>query len=104
LRRHCRPGVKTLPGTAVLYRQTVDLSKALDQFGSDSIVKAGLSRLTQATGSLKKPLQFLAPVQSTCNYATLFLRNPRVRCPTTLAPARCCASCWVAIDNDIVRR
>jgi virulence factor Mce-like protein len=95
-------GVKNLPGTAVLYRQTVALSRALDQFGSDSIVKAGLSRLTQATGSLKKPLQFLAPVQSTCNYATLFLRNLASSLSDSVGTGTVLRFVLVAIDNDIV--
>ena len=64
--------------------------------------KAGLSRLTQATGSLKKPLQFLTPVQSTCNYATLFLRNLASSLSDNVGTGTVLRFVLVAIDNDIV--
>ncbi|MGE5617511.1 MAG: hypothetical protein ACM3UX_01090, partial [Candidatus Woesearchaeota archaeon] len=35
----------------------------------------GLDRLTLTASSLRSPLAFLAPVQATCNYITLSLRN-----------------------------
>jgi len=38
-------------------------------------VQKGLSRLTLTASSLRAPLEFLTPVQSSCNYVTLFLRN-----------------------------
>jgi hypothetical protein len=38
-------------------------------------VKQGLGRLSLTLRDLKRPLAFLTPVQSTCNYVTLFLRN-----------------------------
>ncbi len=95
-------GVKTLPGVPHFAQQTVGLANSLDQFGSDSTVKAGLSRLSLATGSLIQPLQFLTPVQSTCNYITLFLRNLASSLSDSVGTGTVLRFVIVAIDNDIV--
>jgi ABC-type transporter Mla subunit MlaD len=95
-------GVKNLPGTAQLDRQTVGLAKSLDQFGADSTVKAGISRLSLATSSLTEPLQFLAPAQTTCNYMTLFLRNLSSSLSDSVGTGTVLRFVIVAIDNDIV--
>lgn len=68
-------GKRTLPATEPLDRQTVALAKRLQTYSADPAVQQGLDRLAQTAGDLRKPLAFLAPVQSTCNYVTLFLRN-----------------------------
>jgi ABC-type transporter Mla subunit MlaD len=94
-------GVRSLPGTARLDQQVVGLSRALDQFGADSTVKAGLSRFAQATSSLQQPLGFLAPVQSTCNYMTLFLRNLASSLSDNVGTGTVLRFVLVAIDNDI---
>jgi virulence factor Mce-like protein len=68
-------GARTLPGTASLDSETVALSKRLASFGENPAVKGGLGRLSLTARTLKDPLAFLAPVQSSCNYVTLFLSN-----------------------------
>jgi ABC-type transporter Mla subunit MlaD len=97
-----RAGVQTLPGTSRFDQQTIALAKSLDEFGTDSTVKAGLSRFAQTAGSLTKPLQFLAPVQSTCNYMTLFLRNLSSSLSDSVGTGTVLRFVLVAIDNDIV--
>ncbi|MGH2835446.1 MAG: MlaD family protein [Solirubrobacteraceae bacterium] len=96
-----RAGVRTLPGTSRFDQQTVALANALHEFGSDSTVKAGLSRLALATGSLTKPLQFLTPAQSTCNYMTLLLRNLASSLSDNIGTGTVLRFVLVAIDNDI---
>jgi ABC-type transporter Mla subunit MlaD len=68
-------GTRTLPGTAALDKRTVALSKQAAAFGENPAVQGGLDRLTLTFSSLRSPLEFLTPVQATCNYVTLFLRN-----------------------------
>jgi ABC-type transporter Mla subunit MlaD len=68
-------GAKTLPGTIVLDQRLASLSKTLGSYSQNPGVTGGYARLTQTVSSLRPPLNFLTPVQSTCNYATLFLRN-----------------------------
>ncbi|HLI59981.1 MAG TPA: MlaD family protein [Solirubrobacteraceae bacterium] len=70
-----RTGARTLPPTASLDRETVRLARRLASYSGSPAVRGGLGRLTLATRDLKQPLAFLAPVQATCNYVTLFLRN-----------------------------
>jgi ABC-type transporter Mla subunit MlaD len=96
-----RAGIKNLPGTARLDRQTIDLSKALDQFGADSTVQSGLSRLTLASNSLAKPLLSLTPTQNRCNYITLFLRNLASSLSDNVGTGTVLRIVLVAIDNDI---
>jgi phospholipid/cholesterol/gamma-HCH transport system substrate-binding protein len=68
-------GTKNLPGTAALDTRLVTLSKSLATYGQTPAVQQGLDRLTLFASSLRPPLAFLTPVQSSCNYVTLFLRN-----------------------------
>ena len=68
-------GTKNLPGTAALDTRLVTLSNTLAGYSANPAVQQGLDRLTQFASSLRPPLAFLTPVQSSCNYATLFLRN-----------------------------
>jgi ABC-type transporter Mla subunit MlaD len=96
-----RAGVRTLPGTSRLDQQTIQLAQSLHEFGSDATVQAGLSRLAGATASLTQPLQFLAPVQTTCNYMTLFLRNLASSLSDNIGTGTVLRFVLVAIDNGI---
>jgi virulence factor Mce-like protein len=91
--RELRPGVATLPhsapiladafeaGTDVLPRtrtlnaDLADTFQTLASFSEDPLVRAGVNQLTRLSSSLRPTLNFLTPVQTTCNYATLFFRN-----------------------------
>jgi ABC-type transporter Mla subunit MlaD len=68
-------GIRNLPGTAGLDAQLATLARHLEHFGRNPTVTSGLARLILLVRSLKSPLGFLTPVQSSCNYVTLFLRN-----------------------------
>jgi ABC-type transporter Mla subunit MlaD len=68
-------GTRNLPGTAALDRRTITLSKNTASYAQNPSVQQGLDRLTLTLSRLGPPLAFLTPVQSTCNYVTLFLRN-----------------------------
>ena len=50
-------------------------SRPLADFSEDPLVRGGVNQLTRLSSSLKPTLAFLTPVQTTCNYATLFFRN-----------------------------
>jgi virulence factor Mce-like protein len=68
-------GTRTLPPTAGLDKRTVALSKSVAKYSATPAVQQGLDRLTLTASSLKSPLAFLTPVQASCNYVMLFLRN-----------------------------
>jgi ABC-type transporter Mla subunit MlaD len=68
-------GTRTLPGTTKLDARLLSLAKHLQAYGQTPTVTAGLNRLTLTAKNLRSPLSYLAPVQSSCNYVTLFLRN-----------------------------
>jgi ABC-type transporter Mla subunit MlaD len=68
-------GARNLPGTAALDQRLVSLSEHLEAYGQTPAVQQGLDRLTLTAFSLRAPLAFLTPVQASCNYVTLFLRN-----------------------------
>ena len=68
-------GKRTLPPTSALDHQTVLLAQKLRSFSANPHVEGGLQRLTTTAHDLRQPLAFLAPVQATCNYASLFLSN-----------------------------
>jgi ABC-type transporter Mla subunit MlaD len=68
-------GTRNLPGTAALDQRTVNLSQSTGSYAQNPSVQQGLDRLTLTLSRLGPPLAFLTPVQSTCNYVTLFLRN-----------------------------
>ncbi len=68
-------GARNLPGTTTLDAQLLSLAQHLESYGQIPAVNAGLDRLTLTASSLRSPLAFLTPVQSSCNYVTLFLRN-----------------------------
>lgn len=68
-------GARNLPGTAALDQRLVSLSQHLNNYGQTPAVQQGLDRLTLFAQTLRAPLAFLTPVQASCNYVTLFLRN-----------------------------
>jgi ABC-type transporter Mla subunit MlaD len=68
-------GARNLPGSEKLDQRLLTLSQTLEHFGQNPTVQQGLNRLTVTAHSLRSPLAFLTPAQSTCNYVTLFLRN-----------------------------
>jgi ABC-type transporter Mla subunit MlaD len=68
-------GTRNLPGTKALDARLLSLSQRLGRYAQTPAVKGGLDRLTQTAKSLRSPLAFLTPMQSTCNYVSLFLRN-----------------------------
>jgi ABC-type transporter Mla subunit MlaD len=68
-------GAHNLPGTTALDTRLLSLSQRLERYGQTPAVSGGLDRLTQTLQSLRSPLAFLTPAQSTCNYVSLFLRN-----------------------------
>jgi ABC-type transporter Mla subunit MlaD len=68
-------GARTLPGTVRLDARTTRLARALAAYSGNPTAAAGLDRLTLTAHSLIAPLAFLTPVQASCNYVTLFLRN-----------------------------
>jgi phospholipid/cholesterol/gamma-HCH transport system substrate-binding protein len=74
-----RLGIHNLPptfsGPQSLNAEVTSLARALAAYGQNPTVQQGLDRLTLTASSLRSPLAFLAPVQATCNYITLSLRN-----------------------------
>jgi phospholipid/cholesterol/gamma-HCH transport system substrate-binding protein len=68
-------GARNLPGTVELAHRLVGLSQHLQSYAQNPAVEQGLKRLTLTASSLRPPLEFLTPVQASCNYVTLFLRN-----------------------------
>lgn len=68
-------GTKNLPGTSALDQRLLSLANHLQSYGQTPAVQSGLDRLTLTAKSLRSPLSYLTPVQSSCNYVTLFLRN-----------------------------
>jgi ABC-type transporter Mla subunit MlaD len=72
-------GLRNLPptytGNSSLNAELTSLAQHLAAYGENPTVQQGLDRLTLTAQSLQSPLAFLTPMQSTCNYVTLFLRN-----------------------------
>jgi virulence factor Mce-like protein len=68
-------GAKFLPETPAMNKQLEGTFRALQRFATDPLVPKGVNRLTHTFSSLNPTLAFLTPVQTQCNYVTLFLRN-----------------------------
>jgi hypothetical protein len=68
-------GARNLPGTKALDARLLSLSRSLQHYSENPTVSHGLDRVTLTVKSLRAPLAFLTPAQTTCNYVTLFLRN-----------------------------
>ena len=91
--RDLRPGAAVLPSTLPdladalefgepalrrspeLNRRLSSLFVTLGDFSTDPIVNLGVNRLQDTVKSLRPTLSFLAPIQTTCNYVTLWFRN-----------------------------
>jgi virulence factor Mce-like protein len=70
-----RTGTRNLPQSIPFDRRLATFSKTLGRVATDPVVQQGVASLSYTTKQLQQPLSFLTPVQSTCNYVTLFLRN-----------------------------
>jgi ABC-type transporter Mla subunit MlaD len=92
-------GARNLPGTAALDQRLVSLSNRLESYGQTPAVQQGIDRLTLTASSLREPLAFLTPVQSSCNYATLFLRNVASLLSESTASGASLRFSLVAIDD-----
>jgi virulence factor Mce-like protein len=68
-------GAKFLPETPAMNKQLESTFRAVQRFSDDPLVPKGLTQLNHTFASLKPTLAFLTPVQTQCNYVTLFLRN-----------------------------
>ncbi|SEH12151.1 MlaD family protein [Thermoleophilum album] len=68
-------GSRSLPRTPPLNRRAADVFDTLAEFAADPLVPRGLGQLTRLARALRPALAFLAPVQTTCNYVTLWFRN-----------------------------
>jgi virulence factor Mce-like protein len=68
-------GTDVLPKTIPMNEDLADVFDTLADFSEDPTVRAGINQLTRLASSLKPTLHFIAPVQTTCNYATLLFRN-----------------------------
>jgi virulence factor Mce-like protein len=68
-------GTDVLPRTIRLNEDLADVFDTLADFSEDPLVRAGVDQLTRLASSLRPTLDFIAPVQTTCNYATLLFRN-----------------------------
>jgi hypothetical protein len=68
-------GIQNLPKTPQINKELEGTFKTLQTFSTDPLVPKGLTQLNNTFVSLKPTLAFLTPVQTTCNYVTLFLRN-----------------------------
>jgi virulence factor Mce-like protein len=68
-------GTKTLPKTPPINKELGDVFESVADFSEDPLVRGGVNQLTRLSSSLKPTLAFLTPVQTTCNYLTLFFRN-----------------------------
>ena len=70
-----RTGTQNLPQTIPFDRRLASFSKTLGRVANEPAVLQGVGSLTYTAKHLRRPLAFLTPVQATCNYVTLFLRN-----------------------------
>ena len=68
-------GTEVLPKTIPMNEDLADVFEKLADFGDDPLVRAGVNSLTRLSSSLRPTLHFLTPTQTTCNYASIFLRN-----------------------------
>ncbi len=92
-------GARNLPGTVALDQRLVSLSQHLQSYGQNPAVEQGLARLTLTASSLRAPLAFLTPVQSSCNYVTLFLRNTASMLSESTSSGTALRFSLVAIDD-----
>jgi ABC-type transporter Mla subunit MlaD len=68
-------GARTLARTPALNAELTDVFRSLDRFIADPVVPRGIKRLDETVTTLNEPLAFITPMQTTCNYLTLWFRN-----------------------------
>ena len=68
-------GTEVLPKTEQMNEDLADVFQALSDFSDDESARQGVRELARLSSSLRPTLRFLTPTQTTCNYATIFLRN-----------------------------
>lgn len=68
-------GARTLPGVPALARRVDPALTGVAAFSERPVVRGGVSRVTLTAGTLSPLVSFLAPVQTTCNYMALAVRN-----------------------------
>lgn len=91
--RELRPGVRVLPASAPVLADALEIGTrtlartprfnrdlenvfvALREFAEDPLVPQGITRLTETVSTLRRPLAFITPAQTVCNYMTLWFRN-----------------------------
>jgi hypothetical protein len=66
------PAFDRLPRLTDELRPSAD---ALAAFNDDPVARAGLRSLTSASAELARPLRFIAPAQTVCNYGAILARN-----------------------------
>ena len=70
-----RAGIPVLRDSEILNDELAPTAASLRAFNDDPEVRTGIRRLTDLSDALRKPLRFIGPAQSVCNYATLLFRN-----------------------------
>jgi virulence factor Mce-like protein len=68
-------GIDVLPKTPPLNQRLESLLQELQAFANDPLVPRGIRATNALVKSAAPTLNYLAPTQTTCNYATLFFRN-----------------------------
>lgn len=68
-------GLRVLRQVPELNGNIQDVLVALRDFAEDPVVPAGVRRLTETVHTLRDPLDFLVPLQTRCNYMSVFFRN-----------------------------
>ena len=68
-------GTDTLARTPQLNAELTGVFHSLDRFIADPVVPRGINRLKETVVTLRDPLDFVTPAQTTCNYITLWFRN-----------------------------
>jgi hypothetical protein len=68
-------GIRVLPRTPPLNRRLASLLEELQRFSDDPLVPRGIRSTTAAVKALDPTLEYLAPTQTMCHYATYWFRN-----------------------------
>jgi virulence factor Mce-like protein len=68
-------GARTLARTPALNTRLEGVFRSLDRFVADPVVPRGIKRLRDTVVILRDPLDFITPMQTTCNYISLWFRN-----------------------------
>jgi virulence factor Mce-like protein len=68
-------GVSTLRRSPAFNRQVASSFRALQRFAEDPRTALGIQRLRDTVASLRPTLRYLTPIQTVCNYPTLWFRN-----------------------------